>query len=319
MARVAVLEWRGTGICPGSCGELVQGTWNGVNFLVPCPVNLYAKAFVRLRPDCELTGPPESPKALLAVRRTLDFLGMSELGGELLLHSDIPAGKGMASSTADIGAAIAATAAALGVNISARSLAAIAVGIEPTDGTVLPGITLFDHLRGRWLLPLGQPPQGNILVADLGGQVDTVEFNALPGLEAQNRANEPLTKQAFLLVRQGIQQKNLIILGEGASLSAAANQSILPKPLLAELQEWGKSRGALGIVAAHSGTVLGLLYRADRDLAPEEEALRQAFSEITQSWRVRLINGGIKVVKSDVKAWREHFSGQGNLWRSELF
>ncbi|MDA8442190.1 MAG: GHMP kinase [Peptococcaceae bacterium] len=295
----------GAALCPGSCGELVQGTWDGVNFLVPCPIDLYSYARVSLSPGAKLCGPTDKPKALSAVKNTLEFLGQAELGGELCLKSEIPTGKGMASSTADIGAAIAATASALGANLSPRTIAALAVSIEPTDGTVLPGITLFDHLKGSWQLPLGKGPEAQILALDLGGEVNTLEFNALPGLEEQNKRNETLSRQAFSLVRQGIRQRDLGLLGRGTSISAQANQSILPKALLPEIYRWGLTRGAFGVIAAHSGTVIGLLYAPERDLQREATAIQQEFAALEVSWLVRLVPGGVKVVQPDGYPWRK--------------
>lgn len=313
MAGVKTMEWRGTACCPGSCGELVQGTWNGVNFLVPSPVNLYSVAQVTLRPNTELTGSPKQVKALEAVRKTLSFLGNPDLGGELCLDSQIPWGKGMASSTADIGAAIAATASALGISLSPRDLAALAISIEPTDGTLFPGITLVDHVKGYWRLPLGKGPAAEILVADLGGEVDTLEFNARPELPERNRANEAQTRKAFYLVRRGIQEKSLSLLAQGASMSAEANQVILPKPLLREIREWSLTRGCAGVIAAHSGTVLGLIYPSGRELKQEEDSLHKAFPGVGESWRVQLIEGGVKVVKPDVRSWRELVGGEGKV------
>jgi len=303
----------GSAALPATCGELVQGTWDGINFLVPCPINRYSLAEVRLRPNAPLTGPADRPKALEAVRRALTILGCPELGGELVLQSQIPRGKGMASSTADIGAAIAAAAAALGAVLNPRELAALAVSIEPTDGTVLPGITLLDHVNGRWQLPLGNGPAAKILVIDLGGQVDTLEFNASPELPEKNLINEPQTKEAFHLVRRGVQEKNLSLLGQGTTLSAQANQSILPKPLLHEIWAWGRKRGSLGVIAAHSGTVLGLIYQPARELGKEEEALRNAFPEIQAGWNVELVQGGVRVVKPGAGSWRQLGGGEGKV------
>jgi L-threonine kinase len=300
-SNVKLIEWQGAAVCPGSCGELVQGTWNGVNFLIPCPINLYSLARVTLRPGSAVSGPTGRSKATAAVRKILDFLGHQDLGGELTIQSEIPTGKGMASSTADIGAAILATSSALGVSIKPRDLARLAISIEPTDGTLLPGITLLDHVRGQWILPLGVAPAAQILVVDPGGEVDTLQFNSLPQLSNLNRINEPITRQAFHLVRRGIQERNLHLLGEGTTLSAEANQSILGKNLLPELKRWGKQRGCQGIIAAHSGTVLGMIYPHNLDLGPEEAELRRVFPEIANVWKVRLIPGGVKQVPTSDK------------------
>ncbi len=55
---------------PGSCGELVQGTLNGVNFHITCPVDRFTETTVTLLPQMkQVTGPPERSKAVEAVRR----------------------------------------------------------------------------------------------------------------------------------------------------------------------------------------------------------------------------------------------------------
>lgn len=317
-SKIKLIEWRGAAVCPGSCGELVQGTWNGVNFLVSCPVNLVSRAQVSLQPNCPLTGPKNKPKALEAVRKTLAILGKPELGGTLEIDSQIPSGKGMASSTADIGAAIAATAAALGKGLSTQSLAELAVAIEPTDGTLLPGITLFDHVGARWRLALGRGPRAGILIADLGGEVDTLQFNARPELAEKNRLNEPKTRRAFYLVRRGINEKKLTLLGQGATLSAIANQAILVKPLLEELIAWAKARDSFGVIAAHSGTVLGLIYPPERDLNREEERLRAAFPQIAACQKTELTEGGVKVVAPDGNTRGKFAGSTGQIWQERV-
>lgn len=314
--KVKFMEWKGSAVCPGSCGELVQGTWDGVNFLVPCPINLYSEVSVVLRPNSELVCLSGHNKALEAVRRTLAYIGKQELGGVLKVKTSIPWGKGMASSTADIGASIGATAAALGIALRAQEIAELAIPIEPTDATIFPGITLFDHVRGRWRLPLGSGPEAEILVVDLGGEVDTVEFNNRPELPELNRINEFQTRQAFHLVRRGIQEKNLTLLGRGCTLSAEANQVILPKDLLADIKYWNLKRGGFGVIAAHSGTVVGLLYAPGRDMANEGAELRTSFQEISDCRGVKLIKGGVKAVKTNASSRREPQGCQGTLRES---
>ncbi len=305
----------GYAVCPGSCGELVQGTWGGVNFLVPCPVKLYSRASITLIPGVPLTSPsPARQKALQAVARTLQALGYGHLGGELVVDSAIPWGKGMASSTADIGASIAAAADALKVRLDPAMLLRLALTIEPTDGTLLPGITLLDHIRGRWTLALGQGIPAGILILDLGGQVDTAQFNARPDLAQKNLQNEKLTRQAYYLVRTGLQSRDLNLLGRGATLSAQANQSILAKAGLEEIIAFAGARGAAGVIAAHSGTVLGLIYDRTRNLGLEEKLVNKAFPQIKQYWRTELTSGGVEVVNQDGSPRRGFTGGYAQVW-----
>ena len=99
--------------CPGSCGELVQGTDAGINFLVTCPISLYSTVTVDLAPD-GTTVPEAGAKTREAVRRTLEYLRLPVADYSVDVQSELPAGKGMASSSADISAACLATALAAG-------------------------------------------------------------------------------------------------------------------------------------------------------------------------------------------------------------
>ena len=147
--------------CPGSCGELVQGTVDGMNFLVTCPVNIYSRVSVSLASGTLLQ--QTGGKTREAVRRTLEYLGVKAALVDVQVDSELPVGKGMASSSADISAACLAAALAAGRRIDAAAIGDIALSIEPTDGIFLPGITQFDHVHGHVRRCLGQPPE--LLVA----------------------------------------------------------------------------------------------------------------------------------------------------------
>ena len=94
---------------PGSCGELVQGTAAGVPFLVTCPVNLYTR-LILASGERRLAG--FGSKAQMALERTLDYLGVKAFPFDMTLQSQLPCGKGMASSSADIAAVCIGAAAA---------------------------------------------------------------------------------------------------------------------------------------------------------------------------------------------------------------
>ena len=85
----------------------------------------------------------------------------------------------MASSTADIVAAIGVAAAALNAETSIFQQAELALSIEPSDGVLLPGIALFDQKRGQMARSLGAPPDMRVLVLEFAGVVDSESFNAV--------------------------------------------------------------------------------------------------------------------------------------------
>lgn len=274
---------------PGACGELVQGTINGVNFLITCPVDWYSEVTVT---DCSLQPEPR-PKAAIAVNKTLDFLNIAGNIGVTVV-SDLPVGKGMASSSADISAACQAAAlAAAGIRLSADEIADIALSIEPTDGIFYPGIIMFDHIHGKIRRLLGNPPPIHVAIFDAGGQVDTQDFNCREDLAGLNRAKEPQVAAAARLVIEGLAAGDVKLIGRGATMSALANQTILYKPYLEQMIEFSGRFGAAGVCVAHSGTVMGVMFSAgamDGHAACIKEISRLC-PEVAYLKTVRLIAG----------------------------
>ncbi|MBI2906578.1 MAG: GHMP kinase [Chloroflexi bacterium] len=282
---------------PGACGELVQGCLDGTHFLVTCPVNLYSRVSVVLK-RCQssvISGPGDCQKSLAAVKATLVHLGKEELSAELTVESVLPRGKGMASSTADVSAAIAATAAALGVALPGEAIARLAVSIEPSDGVMLPGISLFDHRRGSFHVELGPPPPIEIVALDFGGVVDTLEFNCIDR-SAALRAMRSEISEALELVRRGVALGDPALVGKGATLSALLNQEILFKPHLNQVLDFAAAVGAVGVNAAHSGTVVGVLLdkRSGKGAFALERA-RKTFPDAEASLLLDLVGGGMRI------------------------
>lgn len=281
--------------CPGTCGELVQGTQKGRHVHITCPVNLYAEAKVALFPGQGVSCPTGHPKAAAAVGRTLAYLGLTGYGAVLEVSSLIPRGKGMAGSTADTAAAIAATAAAAGRTMGYEQIGQIALAIEPSDGVFFPGLVAFDHVTGSYRQYLGEPPDLQVLCLDPGGTVDTGQFNARPDLPAANRAKEALVEEAFDLVAKGLARRDGRLIGQGASLSALAHQAILPKARLDQLLALVCRLGAYGLNVAHSGTVIGVLYGKEADQRELADQVGRFVPQWSQRW-LKLISGGVKVI-----------------------
>lgn len=283
---------------PGSCGELVQGTINGHNFLITCPINCYSSVTVELVAEVLPQDNISRSKAYMAVHKTLRYFRSLRQSYRLSVSSQIPVGKGMASSSADISAACLATAACLGKELSPEEIAAIATSIEPTDAVFFPGVNMFDHRYGKIWAYLGQPPAIELLMFDLGGEVDTVFFNTRPDLAEKNQAKELIIKEAVDLIKTGLMAGDLKLIGQAATLSALANQTILPKKHLEEIIHLAHRAGALGINVAHSGTVVGILL--DPQSAMSRTALisdiSRCFPQIKFMQTARLIGGGLELL-----------------------
>lgn len=283
----------GAASMPGTCGELAQGILDGLPFHVSCPVDIYSRAEVRLGPGRGIEFSPGFAKAGEAVRRTLEVVGRPDLGGQLTVSSRLPRCKGMASSTADVAAAIAATARALGESMAPRQIADIALSIEPTDGSVFPDIVLFDHLSGGLLESLGPPPPIDVIALDFGGEVDTIAFNKEDRSELLGKL-APQARESLELVRAGIAFGDPILLGRGATLSARANQGILHKPQLEDVIALASEVGAAGVCVGHSGTVIGvLLDRRRGDTGAACRFLSRRLIGLERSFCCSLIGGGV--------------------------
>lgn len=284
--------------CPGSCGELVQGTTGGMNFLVTCPISLYSQVTVSLSTDAKSEWNAGN-KAIEAVKRTLEYLDLPIDGVQLQVDSELPVGKGMASSSADISAACLATALAAGRKLDSDMICKIAVGIEPTDGIFLPGITMIDHVSGRFRRSLGNPPEITVVIFDAGGEVDTIDFNLRSDLVELNLRKEAEVLTALNMVEQGIQTGDASLIGAGATLSAVANQSILFKPSLESIIKISRSFGAVGVNAAHSGTVLGVLFDsgANSDIEGCIKAIRCECTDVRFFRKAQMVSGGLSIVR----------------------
>ncbi len=255
----------GIASAPGTCGELAQGLLDGTSVMVTCPIDLHTTATVALfEGSGRVHGPANAPKARRAVALTLASLGRTGLDARLSLEGQIPRKKGMASSTADVAAAIGAAAAALDVTLSVRRQADLALAVEPSDGVMVPGVALFDHRNGRIARSLGDPPAMRILILEFADTVDTEAFNAVDR-DVELRRQAARFQEALALITAGVACADAELVGRGATESALAYQRVLPKPQLPAVLELRRAAGAMGINVAHSGTVMGLLFAEDAE------------------------------------------------------
>lgn len=282
---------------PGSCGELVQGTISGNHFLITCPVDLYAEVTVEIGGQ----GGSAGEKTMAAVRKTWAFLGVDYDRVAVSALSALPRGKGMASSSADISAACQAAALCAGRTLTPDEIADIALGIEPSDGVFYPGIVMFDHIGGLIRKPLGDPPPLAVAIFDAGGEVDTLQFNRRDDLPGLNAAKEPAVREAVELVTRGLAAGDAALIGRGATLSALANQGILPKPCLSVMADLLPGLGAVGLNTAHSGTVIGVLFPADAAgrIAEAVATVKKHCPELTFIQTAKVISGGLTILGGD--------------------
>lgn len=282
---------------PGSCGELVQGSIGDYNLLISCPINLYSQVSVSLDSvNSGVTVNKHAPKTLKAVEMILDYYGKADLGARIVIDSQLMIGKGMASSTADITAAIAAAMLALGHKIDTDIIKKIALEIEPTDSVFLPGLHIFDHRLGKIQRYLGKAPVMDILIFSEEGFVDSVDFNNNSKLKPLNQSKRKSVEKAVELISRGIRDNNPLLIGEAATLSSKAHQNILYKKSLDRvLNLIGGSKKIYGVNIAHSGTLLGILI--DRSFSADRFIKRVLMEVPCLDFigRTGMISGGLEI------------------------
>jgi len=251
---------------PGTCGELVQGAIAGRDFLVNCPVNLFSHATVcaSSTPGLQVSAPNHFRKIAEAIGLMSRRYGV-DLQHEVRVESDIPRSKGMASSTADICAALAALCRSCSFTLSNEAFARLIASVEPSDCVHFPGIAHVNHLTGEHIESMPAPSDLRVLVVDCGGAVETLEFDR-ERARSVYRQNEATIARALALLKKGLREADARAIAQAATESARLSQQILFKPQFRDLLRTTREAHALGVNCAHSGTVLGVLYRGADDL-----------------------------------------------------
>lgn len=253
--------------CIAQHGELIQGQLQDHNqrcrrFLIslPCDRLCSTVTFAPVFGERLTVEPVHKMKICKVVELTLQKFGFSQLGGTILVESNITEGKGYGSSTADCVAGALAAAAAVDRNLTDDEVAEVVVAAEiASDNLMFSRAVLFAHREGVVLEELGpRLPRLEVLGidTDMGGWVDTLDFDPATYDQCQ------LDRFGALVagVRRAIRDQDLALLGRMATSSAVINEQFLPKPMFSELHRLAQCVNALGIAVAHSGTVLSFLF-----------------------------------------------------------
>lgn len=243
---------------PGSCGELIQGNIQGMDMLLSFPVDLFTT--VRLYECKNPKNRHRFSKSSALLSNLLERWGYGWLDGQLDLEirSDIPQGKGFASSTADLCGVYISLLKLLGREYDTREAAEEFIRIEPTDSIIFREMTLFDYKEGKRSSSIGQYRKFSILAFEGSRIVDTQEFNRrkLPSLGCL----DDVMPQVMLAAQSG----NIRELAGTASMSIERNMGRVNYEVYGAVEELRRKTGGLGIVGGHSGDLLGIMYD-DRD------------------------------------------------------
>ncbi|MBC1489804.1 propanediol utilization protein [Listeria sp. FSL L7-1485] len=249
--------------CPASCGELLQGWIQGGEKLISYPINWFSEVTLSDKIVAPSTG---ETKAWRAFHLTCEHFGVPKNerpNVSLQVKSTIPVAKGMASSTADIAATIGATASWLKQPVTDTEIAKLCLQLEPTDSTIFPTLTLFDHLEGTTIHSTSWLPKLGVVVLEPLTILETAIFRQ-ESHQKQLLQNEEKLAHGFALFEQAVEQHSISLLGEAATISATCNQTILAKPFFKEILEVIEQLDLPGVNVSHSGTVVGIFYEQQK-------------------------------------------------------
>lgn len=245
---------------PGSFGEIVQGRIGDKDLLLSSPVNIYTK--VRLF-ECK-NGKKKfnNKKSANFLRNILKSWGYEnyEDNIDIEISSKIPCGKGLASSTADLCGVYYCLIKMFKRELNEKELIEQCIKIEPTDSIIFKKMTLFEYKKGLYKEELGNYFSYNILAFEGNRVVDTVEFNnkKLPELSD--------VEDLLPILKEAIKERGLEKLSYVSTESIIRNQKRLHYDFLQQVLDIKEKTSGFGIIGAHSGNVLGIVYEDEDKL-----------------------------------------------------
>ncbi len=284
------------GVCPASCGEFVQGIIDNEEYLCSYAIDMYSKVYIEEKLRDINWGRYKSRLAIEKVFEKFNLPKKDTKNISLNINSKIPVGKGMASSTADIGATIKATLSLINKELSSEEISKLAAEIEPTDSIFIDKNSIFNPLNGTVIKYLGNLTNAKVVILEPNKVLDTMKIRLRQDYNKLKIENKEIIKKSFALLEEGLKNDNLSLVGEACTLSSLANENIEKKEYLSEIIKISKKYGAYGVNIAHSGTVVGILIDKFMDDKKVIDALYESNinSVYNKIYTLNIINGGIK-------------------------
>jgi L-threonine kinase len=273
-----------------SFGEIVQGRLsNGEDFLVTLPVDLWSHCRLISQSNWELSkdsfngpqngngskqlnelsdracGTPnivetEFSKSKAIALALLEHFGQpSDQHIQLIFNRNIPIGKGLSSSTADMLAVVRAFEAQFEVILSPGLISELFTAIEPHDALHYPSCVAYNHRQGRLLQAFDYIPDFQIIGIDAGGVISTQEYNKhLSFSDALLKQYDDLYAELLEAFARSDDAAIALCAQQSALIHSEQTNNALLKALLNQADELTKL-GTMGVLATHSGTCAGIL------------------------------------------------------------
>jgi L-threonine kinase len=256
----------------GKVGEWLQGTdENGDPIVFPFTTTSSPfRTLTRIEPapTLSIVAEPHSinskRKTELAVKEMAVTCGFaSDCDYRITILDSPPAGKGLGSSSVDVASALLAIKHHRNLDVSEATLFQIMCRVERSDFLFRPELIIATNPVAGSSATLGNAPRCVLLAWDTapGEHVDT---EAVRHLDVARRRFSRDYKGLCSLM----QSNDPAALFHAATRSAKLNDQLLPKKGLSLADRLADEFHGLGIIAAHTGTYLGIVFPSsvDQDL-----------------------------------------------------
>jgi uncharacterized protein involved in propanediol utilization len=265
-----------SGVSCGTLGELFQGPyWDRREpqiSIISLPVEKYSWCYFIKQPGSD--SPSEDdlsgrPKSVMAVKLFLNRYGRTLPPGRWEFHSELPVGKGMASSTADIVAAIRCMFNVFKIAYDQRVVIEILRSIERSDTVFLDEFTLYLSARHEIVRTFGNKvglytcyvvEDDSIVTEDLSHQ-----------LIHHYRRNARSYRKCLSDITMAFADGDVHGVARCSTVSAELSQGIVPKVCFDDVVGSQKDFRADGVFVAHTGSVIGYLFARKPDRATMDE------------------------------------------------
>jgi L-threonine kinase len=269
-----------------SFGEIVQGRLpGGDDFLVTLPVDLWSTCVLTCTPihgplvvECALE------KSQAVVYQILEELGIDK-GYHISVQfsRNIPVGKGLSSSTADMLATLRALQEVFGFLYRETFLSKVFINIEPHDAIFYNSSVAYNHRKGELIKDFAYIPDFHIVAVDRGGIVDTVSYNKKVEFTQERRA---FFGDLLNCLNENFAAHNDTAIAECATASATMHAEATDSTFLRNILDAREAYGALGVLATHSGTCGAYLFPGTLDIEKIEDVMDRA----RQDFRLDVFN-----------------------------
>ena len=195
-------------------------------------------------------------KTELAVRHMAAVCGFAtDCSYRITIRDSPPPGKGLGSSSVDIASALLAIKHDRNLDVSDATLFEIMCRVERSDFLFRPDLIITSNPVAGTYSIVGPAPLCVVLAWDTA-PLEKVDTEAVRPLDLARRRFSYEYKELLSLMQIG----DLETMGYASTRSAQLNDRLLPKPGFCTASRLIKEFQGAGLVAAHTGTYLGILF-----------------------------------------------------------